>query len=314
VTEERTPLIVEVKGNSLDDGPGIRTVIFFKGCPLSCVWCHNPECMRPGLELAFDARECVGCNTCLGVCPVRALSRDNPGFVDRDKCNLCLVCADACPSGALARVGRAMSVEEVIAAALTDLPFFRTSGGGVTLSGGEPTMYMDFSSRLLAGLKKENIHTLLETCGQFDHDRFTKELYPHLDLIYYDLKLHDPGEHRRYCGVSNDRILDNFEKLFRAAREGGVPVLPRIPLVPGITDKPRNLAALAGFLAENGAKQVALMPYNPLWVEKGGKVGVNNPHARDESMRTWMSAGELARCRAAFSSFNLGSDPFLHTR
>jgi pyruvate formate lyase activating enzyme len=201
-------------------------------------------------------------------------------------------------------------VDEVIAAARKDLPFFKTSGGGVTLSGGEPTMYMDFSSRLLAGLRKQGIHTLLETCGQFDHARFLQELYPHLDLIYYDLKLHDPGEHRRYCGVSNDRILDNFEKLFRAAREGGVPVLPRIPLVPGITDKPRNLAALAGFLAENGVKQVALMPYNPLWVEKGAKVGVDNLYARDESMRTWMSAGELARCRAAF---NLGSDPFLHT-
>ena len=99
-----TPLIVEVKGNSLDDGPGIRTVVFFKGCPLSCVWCHNPECVRPGPELAWDARECVGCDTCTGVCPLRALGRHNPGFVDRDRCNLCLVCTGACPSVSLSRV------------------------------------------------------------------------------------------------------------------------------------------------------------------------------------------------------------------
>ncbi len=299
------PLIVEVKGNSLDDGPGIRTVVFFKGCPLSCVWCHNPECMRPGLELAYDARECVGCDACVSSCPLRALSRDNPGFVDRWKCDLCMACVDACPSGALSRVGKAMAVEEIVEAVRRDLPFFRTSGGGVTLSGGEPTMYMDFSSRLLKELKKEGIDTLLETCGQFDHARFIKELYPHLDHIYFDLKLHDPGEHRRYCGVSNDRILDNFARLYRAALDGGVPVLPRIPLVPGITARPRNLEALARFLAEHGARRVALMDYNPLWVEKGAKVGTDNPHARDESMRTFMNREEAARCRAAFSSFEL---------
>ncbi len=198
-----------------------------------------------------------------------------------------------------------MTVEEVVAAALKDMPFFQTSGGGVTLSGGEPTMFMDFSSRLLRELRKEGVNTLLETCGQFDHARFVKELYPHLDLIYFDLKLHDPGEHRKYCGVSNDRILDNFAKLQQAALDGGVPVLPRIPLVPGITAKPRNLEALARFLTEHGARRVALMEYNPLWVEKGAKVGTDNPHARDETMRTWMDRGELARCRAAFSSFDL---------
>ncbi len=300
-----TPLIVEVKGNSLDDGPGIRTVVFFKGCPLSCVWCHNPECVRPGLELAWDARECVGCDTCTGVCPLRALGRHNPGFVDRDRCNLCLVCTGACPSGALSRVGRAMPVEEVVALALKDEPFFRTSGGGVTLSGGEPTMFMDYSSRLLRALKEEGIDTLLETCGHFDHARFVKELYPHLDLIYYDLKLYDPGEHRRYCGVPNDRILDNFAKLQRAALDGGVPLLPRIPLVPGITAKPRNLEALARFLKEHGARRVALEEYNPLWVEKVAKLGADSPHARDGAMRSWMDRGELARCRDIFASFDL---------
>ncbi|MFW6113673.1 MAG: glycyl-radical enzyme activating protein, partial [Actinomycetota bacterium] len=206
----KDPLILDIKGNSLDDGPGIRTVIFFKGCPLSCVWCHNPESKRTGPEISFDAGECIGCDSCIGVCERGALSRSNPVFIDRDKCDLCMRCVDECPAQALSSVGRSMMVEGIVEEVEKDLPFFKTSGGGVTLSGGEPTLFMDFASRLLRLLKSLSVHTLVETCGYFDYLDFKTSLYPYLDLIYYDLKLYDPEEHRKYCGVPNKKILENF--------------------------------------------------------------------------------------------------------
>jgi pyruvate formate lyase activating enzyme len=299
------PLILEVKGNSLDDGPGIRTVVFFKGCPLSCVWCHNPESKRMGAELAFDPRECVSCDSCLEACPEGTLDRSLPGFVDRKACTLCFACVDACPSGALSRVGREMAVEEVLELVERDLPFFKTSGGGVTLSGGEPTLYMDYASRLLRGLKEMGVHTIVETCGHFDLGRFTELMDPYTDIIYYDLKIFDPEEHHAQCGVSNQRILANFRELHRHSLNGGTELLPRIPLIPGITATSENLKGLAGFLRETGARSVALLQYNPLWIEKSSKVGQENPLASQERMNTWMKQEDLKRCRDIFSGFTI---------
>lgn len=303
--EKRRPLILEIKGNSLDDGPGIRTVIFFKGCPLSCTWCHNPESKSASQEISFDASECVGCDTCLKVCGERALDRDNPTYIDRGKCTLCFECADACPSGALARVGRYMDVEEIASTVETDLPFFRTSGGGVTLSGGEPLLHMDYTSRLLQRMKEMEVHTIVETCGHFDMGEFEKMVLPHLDEVYFDLKIHDPAEHKNQCGIPNQLILENFVKLFRYYLDGGTPVLARIPLIPGITSTDDNLAALAGFLKDPGVKEVALLPYNPLWIEKSRKVGQKNPLAGCEAMTAFMKPSEIERCRAIFEGFNI---------
>ena len=140
--EIKTPLIMEIKGNSLDDGPGIRSVVFYKGCPLSCVWCHNPESKKASMEISFDANICIDCGSCRDVCPQKALARQNRFYIDRSKCTLCFLCVDACPSGALDKVGKTMYVDEIIKKILPDKPFFDTSGGGVTLSGGEPTLYM----------------------------------------------------------------------------------------------------------------------------------------------------------------------------
>ncbi len=302
---EQETLILEVKGNSLDDGPGIRTVVFFKGCPLDCAWCHNPEAKRTAEELSFDGRECIGCDTCAKVCEAGALDRHNPGYVDRDKCTLCFRCVNTCPAEALTRVGRRMSIGEIVELVLRDVPFFKTSGGGVTLSGGEPTLRMDYASELLKALREHGIHTLLETCGLFALDRFDRLIYPHTDLIYFDLKLMDELEHRRFCGTSNTPILTNFRQLLDRAQAGGVPLLPRIPLVPGITATDHNLAALAVFLRENGANRVALLAYNPLWVEKNAKIGLENPLAESEQMNRFMSASELEPCRSHFQGFEL---------
>lgn len=301
------PLVFEVKGNSLDDGPGIRTVVFFKGCPLACAWCHNPEGLRHGPELAFDEKLCVGALACLGRCKEGALDRQRKGFVVREKCSLCFDCVEACPSGALSRVGRALTAEEVLAKVKKDLPFFSASGGGVTLSGGEPTMHLELAAEVARGAKKLGVHVLLETCGQFELSRFERELYPHLDLIYYDLKLFDSAGHQRLCGTANRRILENFAALHRRQEAGGVELLPRIPLVPGMTATKENLCALAAFLKGLGAGKVALLPYNPLWPEKGQKLGA--AASAFGPLGRFMSRDELAECRGFFSGFQVDGLP-----
>jgi pyruvate formate lyase activating enzyme len=298
---KKEPLILDIKGNSLDDGPGIRSVIFFKGCPLDCVWCHNPESKKAGVEISYDARACIGCGACREVCRRGALSPDNTFFIDREICDLCFACVDACPSGALDRVGKRMSLSEILERVLPDKPFYDTSGGGVTLSGGEPTLYPGFVSRLLITLKELGIRTLIETCGHFDPDGFMESLYPHVDLIYFDIKLMDRTAHKAYCGRTNERILDNFKLLAEASRKDGKHLLARTPLIPGITDTPENVLAIARFLKELGIKEASLLPYNPLWHEKSAKVGAVNPYRSDKAMTAFSDRAVLERCKAVFA-------------
>jgi pyruvate formate lyase activating enzyme len=295
-----TPLILEIRGNSLDDGPGIRSVVFFKGCPLSCAWCQNPEGKRAVREIAFDGQECVGCDTCLKLCPETALSRGDCYFIDRTRCSLCFRCVDACPSGALSRVGSEMGVGEIVDAVMKDKPFYDTSGGGVTLSGGEPALFLDFTAELLACLKAQGVHTLLETCGSFDMRKFESAVLPHLDTVYFDIKLIDDDAHRRYTGASNGPILENFRTLAEITRGTSVTVLPRTPLVPGITDTDENMEGIAAFLADLGVRKAALLSYNPLWHVKAKKIGIDDPFPGDRSMTAWLDSARLKRCRQAF--------------
>jgi len=296
-----TPVIFEIKGNSLDDGPGIRSVIFFKGCPLDCTWCHNPEGKRTEPELAFDAAACVGCDTCIGICEKKALDRKNPLFVDRERCDRCFQCAESCPSGALDRIGREWPVAEIVRMIARDKPFFTTSGGGVTLSGGEPTLFMDRLPPLLSALKAEGIHILLETCGLFSLDRFDRTVYPYLDMIYMDIKLIDPVMHRRYCGVSNEMILRNFEALHEQSKQGGVPILPRIPLIPEITATAPNLTGIAEWLGKTGVDRAALMAYHPLWREKEQKIGRRTTGFSDPVFDRFMGPEGVEKCRRIFT-------------
>jgi pyruvate formate lyase activating enzyme len=294
------PLILDIRGNALDDGPGIRSVVFFKGCPLDCVWCHNPECKRTSGEISFDPGECVGCDTCLTLCPQAALSRGNPFYIDRTRCTLCFLCSDACPSGALSRVGREMRVAEIVDRVMRDKPFYDASGGGVTLSGGEPTLFVDYCAELLSSLKARGVHTLLETCGAFDFDRFRSLLLPHLDAVYFDIKLIDESAHRQYTGTSNRRILDNFVKLIEIAQETAVDLLPRTPLIPGITDTDANMRDIASFLAGLGVKKAALLNYNPLWPAKANLIGLDVPFCPQEPPGAEARTRNLDRCRQAF--------------
>ncbi|ETR73583.1 MAG: Glycyl-radical enzyme activating protein family [Candidatus Magnetoglobus multicellularis str. Araruama] len=302
--------ILEITGNSLDDGPGIRSVIFFKGCPLSCVWCHNPESQRTASEISYDPQECLVCNDCIKACLYNALSRDYPFFVNRNICTNCFECVNICPTGALSRVGNNRDISDIIAEVEKDRPFFQTSNGGVTISGGEPTLQMDALSELLKGFREKAIHTLLETCGYFHWDSFQKKVLPHLDMIYFDIKFLNSEAHQHYCGKDNTRILNNFENLIHA--RGQTVVLPRIPLIPDITATEKNLSDIAEFLNQLGVTQAHLMEYNPLWLDKNLKMGIVNPYDQNSRMSQWMTAEEIKKYNKILGKAFRGNTPDLH--
>ncbi len=295
-----SPLILELKGNSLDDGPGIRTVVFLKGCPLDCIWCHNPESKKPGVEISFESNVCVGCNTCIKTCTQQALSKENPLFIDRSLCNLCFDCVDNCPSGALERIGQPMEISKMVEQVIKDKPFFETSKGGVTFSGGEPTLHMEYLGRAVKAMKDNGVHVLIETCGQFNYNAFMDLVYPHVDLIYFDIKIMDSHAHKKYCGIPNKTIIDNFKKLYGHYRDGGVEVLPRTPLIPNITDTKENLRAIVSLYTQENVKKTQLLPYHPLWQEKNKKIGITPVSIKETNMEDWMSNERLTLCEKFF--------------
>ena len=264
------PLIVDIKRHSLEDGPGIRSVVFFKGCPLRCIFCHNPETQDPSVEIAFSVNDCIGCGECVNACPEEAIDFEFPGRIHRDRCIRCGRCTKVCPGNGLKLIGCFYSVEALTEILLRDLPFYRHSGGGVTLSGGECTLYPDYLESLLKFLRIERVHVVLETSGYFDYATFRQRILPFIDLIYYDIKIADPEVHKRYTGKTNQRVRDN---LYRLLHERGVEVHPRLPLIPGITVTRENLSAIVDFLCEAGAVDVSLLPYNPMGMEMAVSLG-----------------------------------------
>lgn len=268
------PLIVDIKRHSLEDGPGIRSVVFFKGCPLRCLFCHNPEAQEPGPEILFSPAACIFCGACAKACPTRAASLDLPRRIDRGRCRRCGRCARACPGRGLRQVGTPYRVEELAELLLRDRAFYKHSGGGVTLSGGECTLYPDYVEALLRLLRAAGVHIVLETSGFFPYETFRRRILPHADRIYYDLKIADPEVHARYTGRPNRRVLENFRRL---VREGRAEVLPRIPLVPQVTATRENLAAIATLLRGEGIHDATLLPYNPLGMGKLEAMGRSRP-------------------------------------
>ncbi len=295
--EEPRALVFDVKRDSSEDGPGIRTTVFFKGCPLDCIWCQNPEGKSKTPGLFFDSSKCrpSECSTpCAGVCETGALrSVDGVLEVNREECTRCDRCFELCPTKALRPAGHWIGMSELLSKVLLDRAFYKSTGGGVTVSGGEATMQMDFLHSFLKELKREGIHTAIETSGCFDLAAFKERLLPYLDLVYFDIKLISESESRRYMGVSNKVILENFTGLIRDAK---VPVIPRIPLIPGVTATEENLTGIAGFLREHSLKACSLMPYNPLWHDKAKRLGLEPLYG----VRSFMSKAEEDECLGFF--------------
>ncbi|MCX6566778.1 MAG: glycyl-radical enzyme activating protein [Candidatus Aminicenantes bacterium] len=274
--KKRTPresvkgFIFDVKRFALHDGPGIRTTIFFKGCPLHCLWCHNPESIDRSPELIARSARCSSCYACVKVCPARAISPGpgkGPVVVDRSKCDLCGKCVDACAYEALEIVGRRTTVGDLVAEAARDNVFYEQSGGGVTLSGGEPLAQPAFAIALLEELKARGFSTALDTSGLANEDVLARAALLS-DLILYDLKTMDDSVHRRFVKSGNGLILENLRRLDRY----GKPIRVRIPLVAGVNDGEENIAASIGFLKTlSSVQRVDLLKYH-----KGGQEKYKN--------------------------------------
>jgi pyruvate formate lyase activating enzyme len=253
-------LIFDIRKFSLHDGPGIRTTVFFKGCPLSCWWCHNPESQSASQEVMLWESRCIGCGLCIPSCPLGAIERvDGQVQTDRDMCVVCSSCMDSCPTEARELVGRKMTVNAVMREVARDAPFYAESGGGVTFSGGEPLAQRAFLAELLRRCKALELHTTVDTSG-YTPWKILDSVRRDVDLFLYDLKLMDDARHRRYTGVPNGLILRNLEALVRCGQR----VIVRVPVIPGVNDDETNLTQTADFVRRlEGVERVDLLPYHP---------------------------------------------------
>ena len=282
-SEELKGRIFDIQRFSVQDGPGIRTTVFFKGCPLACLWCSNPESQRKSPEILYRENLCSQCHRCIDVCPYNAILVRDDGFVatDRRLCTGCGTCEEACLNEARKITGKEYTVDEVMEIVVKDMDYYRNSGGGVTASGGEACGQPAFLSAFLERCQKRGLHTTLDSCG-FVSSETLAAILEHVDLVLYDIKAIDPELHERLTGVSNELILKNAKLI----ADKGVPMIIRVPLIPQCNATVENIQATAKFAHELGDIEVNLLPYHKFGSGKYDALDMEYPLEGVETLET----------------------------
>ena len=278
-TKRITGKVLEIQRMSTEDGPGIRTTVFLKGCSLSCTWCHNPESIRFKPELQWISVSCIGCKSCISVCPHGALAMTDAGIIiDRTVCTACGDCTQACPSGALEMLGRDWTPEELVRELVKDAAYFRQSGGGVTLSGGEAALQVEFCAEVFTLLKKSGVHCAVDTSGKVSREALER-LLPLTDLVLYDIKEINSTKHKEFTGSGNEQILENAKYIadYIKTHLHAPSLWVRTPIIPGATATKENLHGIGAFIAEHLGSAVErwdLCAFNNLCRDKYRRLGI----------------------------------------
>lgn len=262
-------VVFDIQRFSIHDGPGIRTILFLKGCPLSCKWCSNPESQLIRPVIMYQEDRCIRCKDCIHICPEKALDFNIPGLVDRKKCVGCGECENICPTGALTLKGKKMTVQQVIKELAKDASNYRHSGGGVTLSGGEPLVQWEFAREVLKACKYKGWHTAMETTAYTNDEKIIDEIFPLVDLVLMDCKSCDDAIHRKYTGVSNRTILKNAQRITQIAK-----TVIRIPTIPGVNATEAAFDTICAFAKSlTGIDTIHILPYHTYGENKYGLLG-----------------------------------------
>lgn len=253
-----TGVVFDIQRFSIHDGPGIRTIVFLKGCPLSCLWCCNPESQKLQPVIMYQADKCIHCGNCISICKRKAIEPQNHAFIDRKKCSGCGECANICPTGALTIKGKRMDVQQVIKELKKDATNYRRSGGGITISGGEPMVQHTFATELLKACKAQGWHTAIETTGYTDSQKVIEKMFPYIDLVLMDIKSTNEEIHKKFTGVSNDLILSNAPKIAEIAK-----TVIRVPTIPEVNATAEDIQSICDFAKTlTGVETIHLLPYH----------------------------------------------------
>lgn len=267
----KTALITGVERAAVYDGRGLRTIVFFKGCPLRCGWCHNPETSEARQQFTYTKTTCMLCGACVNICPTGAITWKTDNIThDQKKCTLCGKCVQLCPTKSVKFVGEEVTVDQLAGRLMRDRVFFKNSNGGVTLSGGEVTLYAEFASELLSKLQANGINTTIETCGYCPTEMFAK-VVRHVDTVFFDIKHCDPVQHKKYTGKDNHLILKNL----RLLQQTGVETIARYPLIPSVNDSDDVARGICSICLEYGIDTLHILPFHQMGKPKWEALGKN---------------------------------------